>query len=35
LVYSNDDLVAVADLWVCEGFQVESAGFKLGYNFKS
>ncbi len=29
LVYSNDDLVAVADLWVCEGFQAQGAGFRL------
>lgn len=32
LVYSGDDLVAVADLWICEGFQVEGAGFWLGYS---
>jgi tRNA(Ile)-lysidine synthase len=34
LVYSNDELVAVADLWVCEGFQAEGAGFKLCYSSK-
>lgn len=34
LVYSNDDLVAVADLWVCEGFQAEGAGFHLNYSKK-
>jgi tRNA(Ile)-lysidine synthase len=31
LLYSNDDLVAVADLWVCEGFQAEGAGFRFIY----
>ena len=31
LVYSGDDLVAVADLWVCEGFQAEGGGFRLNY----
>ncbi len=31
LIYSNDDLVAVADLWVCEGFHAEGAGFKMVY----
>jgi tRNA(Ile)-lysidine synthase len=31
LLYSNDDLVAVADLWVCEGFQAESTGFRFIY----
>lgn len=34
LVYSGDDLVAVADLWVCEGYQAEGAGFKLVYASK-
>ncbi len=34
LVYSNDDLVAAADLWVCEGFQAEGAGFRLNYSKK-
>lgn len=34
LVYSNDDLVAVADLWICEGFQAEGAGFWLSYSKK-
>lgn len=34
LVYSNEDLVAVADLWVCEGFQAEGAGFRLRYERK-
>ncbi len=34
LVYSGDDLVAVSDLWVCEEFQVERAGFRLSYSKK-
>jgi tRNA(Ile)-lysidine synthase len=34
LIYSNDDLVAVADLWVCEGFQAKGAGFRLNYGKK-
>jgi tRNA(Ile)-lysidine synthase len=34
LVYSGDELVAVADLWVCEGFQAEGAGFRLNYSKK-
>lgn len=31
LIYSNNDLVAVADLWVCEGFQAAGVGFQLSY----
>lgn len=31
LIYSGDTLVAVADLWICEGFQVNSAGYRLKY----
>lgn len=31
LIYSGDDLVAVADLWVCEGYQADSAGYRLKY----
>jgi len=34
LIYSDDNLVAVADLWVCEGFQAES-GYRLGYRRKA
>lgn len=34
LVYSGDDLIAVADLWVCEGFQIEGDGFHLSYSKK-
>jgi tRNA(Ile)-lysidine synthase len=34
LVYSGDNLVAVADLWICEGYQAEDVGFKLVYSFK-
>ncbi len=34
LVYSADELVAVADLWVCEGFQAEGVGFHLSYSKK-
>lgn len=31
LVYSGEDLVAVADLWVCEGYQAEAGGYCLKY----
>ena len=34
LVYSGENLVAVADLWVCEGFQAKGAGFRLRYERK-
>ena len=30
LVYSGDDLVAVANLWICEGFQAKT-GYRLSY----
>ncbi|MET0355369.1 MAG: tRNA lysidine(34) synthetase TilS, partial [Cellvibrio sp.] len=33
LIYSGDNLVAVADLWVCEGFQAET-GYRLSYERK-
>jgi len=31
LVYSGDILVAVADLWVCEGYQADTGGYCLKY----
>jgi tRNA(Ile)-lysidine synthase len=31
LVYSGDNLVAVANLWVCEGYQAEASGYCLKY----
>lgn len=31
LIYSGDELVAVADLWICEGYQAEAAGYCLKY----
>lgn len=31
LIYSGDELVAVADLWICEGYQAESGGYCLKY----
>lgn len=31
LVYSGDELVAVADLWICEGYQAEGGGYCLKY----
>jgi tRNA(Ile)-lysidine synthase len=34
LIYSGDNMVAVADLWVCEGFQAES-GYRLSYKRKA
>ncbi len=33
LIYSGENLVAVADLWICEGFQAE-AGYLLSYRRK-
>lgn len=32
LIYSDDELVAVADLWVCEGYQTENDGFSIKYS---
>jgi tRNA(Ile)-lysidine synthase len=29
LIYSGDELVAVGDLWVCEGFQTDSDGYRV------
>ena len=31
LIYSGDMLVAVADRWVCEGYQAEAGGYRLKY----
>ncbi len=31
LIYSGDELVAVADLWICEGYQADAAGYCLKY----
>jgi len=31
LVYSGDNLVAVANLWICEGYQAETGGYCLKY----
>ncbi len=31
LIYSGANLVAVADLWVCEGYQADSVGYRLKY----
>lgn len=31
LIYSGDNLVAVADLWICEGYQSNTAGYCLKY----
>ncbi len=31
LVYSGDNLVAVANLWICEGYQAEAVGYCLKY----
>ena len=33
LVYSNDELVAVSDLWVCEGYVAENGGYCLQLYF--
>jgi tRNA(Ile)-lysidine synthase len=35
LIYSNDELVAVADIWICEGYQAEATGYWLKYNPKT
>lgn len=35
LIYSGDDLVAVADIWICEGYQAETKGYWLKYNPKT
>ncbi len=35
LVYSGDQLVAVADLWVCDGFQATGDGYCLKYQRNS
>jgi len=34
LIYSDENLVAVSDLWICEGFQAES-GYRLSYGRKA
>jgi tRNA(Ile)-lysidine synthase len=34
LIYSNDDLVAVGDLWICEGYAVQEGGYRLKYQQK-
>ncbi|RYY73416.1 MAG: tRNA lysidine(34) synthetase TilS [Gammaproteobacteria bacterium] len=34
LIYSDQNLVAVADLWICEGFQADS-GYRLDYGRKA
>lgn len=31
LVYSDNNLVAVANLWICEGYQAEAVGYCLKY----
>jgi tRNA(Ile)-lysidine synthase len=31
LIYSGDNLVAVANLWICEGYQAEANGYCLKY----
>jgi tRNA(Ile)-lysidine synthase len=31
LIYSHGDLVAVGDLWICEGYAVEEGGYRLKY----
>jgi tRNA(Ile)-lysidine synthase len=31
LIYSDNDLVAVADLWICDGYQVTADGYELSY----
>lgn len=31
LVYSGEQLVAVADLWICEGYQTQGQGYRLKY----
>lgn len=31
LVYSGDNLVAVANLWICEGYQADARGYCLKY----
>ncbi len=35
LIYSNDDLVAVSDLWICEGYTAEESGYSLKYERKA
>jgi tRNA(Ile)-lysidine synthase len=35
LIYSHDDLVAVGDLWICEGYAVEEGGYRLRLEYKS
>lgn len=35
LVYSDDTLVAVANLWICEGYAVNSNGYRLKYERKT
>ncbi|MES2673485.1 MAG: tRNA lysidine(34) synthetase TilS [Pseudomonadota bacterium] len=34
LLYSDDILVAVADLWICEGYVAEADGYGLQYKLK-
>jgi tRNA(Ile)-lysidine synthase len=31
LIYSGEELIAVADLWVCEGYQADAEGYCLKY----
>jgi tRNA(Ile)-lysidine synthase len=33
LVYSGDELVAVSDLWICEGYAVEADGYRLKFKY--
>lgn len=33
LIYSAGELVAVGDLWVCEGFQTDSDGYRIQLNY--
>lgn len=35
LIYSGDELVAVGDLWVCEGFQTNSGGYRISLSWPS
>ncbi|MES2824558.1 MAG: tRNA lysidine(34) synthetase TilS [Pseudomonadota bacterium] len=34
LLYSDDILVAVADLWICEGYTAQGGGYSLQYGLK-
>lgn len=35
LVYSGDTLVAVANLWICEGYSASAGGYRLKYERKA